>query len=450
MAAIHEISNPVLTSTLDLFSVVDTNTQITRSWHQAYNPITPIDKHSGGENGVFEFLVHGSPEIYVNLSETYLYLLVSIKNNNGDYIKATDEVGPVTNLFHSMFSQIDVSVNDHMITTPTHTNPYKGFIENICNYGHDSANSKLLCQLNIKDTPGKIDSLFTVTDDKGVQSENKGLMDRRAYFLKHKNVELIGKPLFNLSCQQKLILDNTKIKFSFTRQKDSFCLMHERSKSYHLFVEEAALYVCKASVDPLTALAHHKVLNDGSSIKYPSRTGVVKHFTVASGLNNAIRENVSNSQHPTKLFVWFTSAAAASGASNLNPFNLHHYDVSFFAAYLDGVQYPFKELRPNFEDGKYLRSYFHLLSTSGCDFNSDVGLPITREDFINGYTIFAVDFTPNAGVEEAFHLIRRGSLRLEILFNKPLPEPINVFFYCEYETLVELRADGTVKTTNIV
>jgi hypothetical protein len=461
MASIHVTSSPVTTTSLDLFTVPGTTTQITRSSHHPHNPLISIDERSGGENGVFEFLVQGSPGVYYNFYETYLYLLVSIKNKTRN-MGPLDKVGPVNNLFHSLFAQIDVTVNDHMITAPTHTNPYKGYIENMCNYGSEAAKSKLLCQLNIKDTPGHMDDLFTEEEDETavvpagqarptvVKSNNLGLMARRDYFLKHGQVELIGKPQFNLSCQQKYILDGTKIRFTFTRQKDSFCLMQAPDSDFHLFVEDAVLYVGQVTVDPLTVLAHHQILNNGTSVKYPVRSGVVKHFTVPSGLNNARRENLLGSQLPTKLITWFTSAAAATGTKNLNPFNFKSYDLSFFAAYKNGVQHPFRELRPNFRNGKFLRSYYHFLASCGCDFNTDAGLPVKRTDYDQGYAIFAVDFTPNASEPEVFNQIDRGTLRLEYEFANPLPEPINVFVYAEYETLIELNPDRTLRFDNAV
>src|SRR5215475_11593337 len=124
MALIHPDSKLSMTNALDLFEVPASNTSIHRSWHQAYSPISALTDSSGGENGMFEFSVTGSAGVYLDLSQTFLYLQVSLRNEQNEPIGALDEVGPINNLFHSLFSQYNVSVQDQSITVPTYTTPW--------------------------------------------------------------------------------------------------------------------------------------------------------------------------------------------------------------------------------------------------------------------------------------------------------------------------------------
>ena len=112
MALIHPDSKLSMTNALDLFEIPPTNTSIHRSYHQPYSTISALTDSSGGENGIFEFNVSGSSGVYLDLSQTYLYLQVSIRNEQNGDIGLNDEVGPVNNLFHSLFSQYSVSIQD--------------------------------------------------------------------------------------------------------------------------------------------------------------------------------------------------------------------------------------------------------------------------------------------------------------------------------------------------
>ena len=455
MALIHPDSKLSMTNALDLFEVPTSNTSIHRSWHQAYSPISALTDSSGGENGVFEFSVNGSSGDYLDLSQTFLYLQVSIRNEKNEAIGELDEVGPVDNLFHSLFSQYNVSVQDQSVTVPTYTTPWKAYIENLLNYGTDSFYSKLTCQLNIPDTPGHMNALFTTVIDgenRNVTSKNKGLLARREYFVQQKNVELIGKPLFNLSCQPKLLMDGITVKFSFNRQKDAFCLMCDPTKKkYKLIVTDAVLYINKVNVDQALVVSQQKILNvDGIPAKYFMRSGIVRKFAIPQGMTSISRDNLGGSLYPNRMFVFLTSSKSANGSFDSNPFNFHHYNTNFFAAYLDGVQYPFRELKPDFSNNQYLCSYFNFLSCCDADFNSDKGILVTRDAYAQGTTIFAADFSCNANYnDDAFELVRNGSVRLEIRFATPTIEPVDLYYYCEYQTVLQVNFDKSVKFDNV-
>ena len=63
------------------------------------------------------------------------YGLGSITKANGDDLDPNTQVGPVNLFLHSMFSQVDVSLNERLITPSTNTYPYCAMIETLLNYG---------------------------------------------------------------------------------------------------------------------------------------------------------------------------------------------------------------------------------------------------------------------------------------------------------------------------
>jgi len=53
-----------------------------------------------------------------------LYVKAKITANNGGNLAVDAEVGPVNLFLHSLFSQVDISVNGTLINPSTNTYPY--------------------------------------------------------------------------------------------------------------------------------------------------------------------------------------------------------------------------------------------------------------------------------------------------------------------------------------
>ena len=73
---------------------------------------------------------------------------------------------------HSLFSQVDVSLNGTLVTPTTNTYAYRAYIETLLSHGAEAKNSQLTSALWYKETTGHMDA----TDD-----ENKSLQNRKGY-----------------------------------------------------------------------------------------------------------------------------------------------------------------------------------------------------------------------------------------------------------------------------
>ena len=129
---------------------------------------------------------------------------------------------------------------------------------------------------------------------------------------------------------------------------------------------------------------------------------------------------------------------AFNGNYNKNPYNFQHYDINFVALTVHGQQVPGKPLQPNFEKGKYIRSY-HTLFTALHKCGQDEGNQISSNDYPAGYTLFAFDLTPDLENDGHFNDVKSGPMRLEIHFAKPLPNTINVIILAEFENTIEIN-----------
>ena len=90
MSLIYPESCECAKSELDLFSVPFTQTSIDDSKWVEYLPLNSVTENSRP----MEFMLSGSGEEYVDLSETYLHVVVKITNTDGTALSTAD-VGPV-------------------------------------------------------------------------------------------------------------------------------------------------------------------------------------------------------------------------------------------------------------------------------------------------------------------------------------------------------------------
>lgn len=124
MAFINRATALNVKSELDIFSKLPVQTTVESGALQCYRPVTSISN-----GGPLEFVVSASAnDEYLDLGRVYLYAKAKITTAAGNV------VAPVNNWLHSLFSQVDVYLNQKCITPPNNCYPYRAYIENLLNY----------------------------------------------------------------------------------------------------------------------------------------------------------------------------------------------------------------------------------------------------------------------------------------------------------------------------
>ena len=150
MAFVHHESQECTKSELDLFTIPATQTSISKGQWIEYHPISNIT-----DSGPIEFFVSGTGDEYLDLARTQLFVKAKITKANGTAIDADTQVGPVNLFLHSLFSQVDVALNEQLISPSTNTYPYRAMIETLLNYGEEAKTSQLSMAMFYKDNPWK-------------------------------------------------------------------------------------------------------------------------------------------------------------------------------------------------------------------------------------------------------------------------------------------------------
>ena len=71
---------------------------------------------------------------------------------------------------------------------------------------------------------------------------------------------------------------------------------------------------------------------------------------------------------------------------------------------------------------------------------------ITREDYSNGYALYAFDLSADLGEDDPFSLVRQGSVRLALKFAVALPVTVSVIAYAEFENIIEVDSIFSILT----
>lgn len=423
---------PCVKSELDLFQQKFVQTSIIDKTVVGYRSISPANE------SIIEFVLPRSTEFYRDLSSVYLKVdvkLIGEKTNTGSGtdLKA-ERVGCINNLLHSLFSQIQVTINGRNVTGNGDSYPYRCFIETILNFSKESANTHLSSAMFYLDN-GNLDASDT----------NTGFVVREKKLAKI--VELYGKLHADILNSPILLGYGTELKIRLTRAPTAFVLLSSNPKSKMDFeITDATLYVKNVTPAPSVMSAHARILSMGSTWKYHLNRVDLRTHTISANESSASLDNVVIGTIPKLLVVGFVDNQAFSGHATSNPFNLKHFDYNYFAIKVNGIQVPGDAYTPNFDDDRFQRVYQTLFSETHVK-NGPLTNMITEDMFKNGYALTVFDLTPDSsGTESHTSLPRQGSVRFDIRFAKPLKQAITVLVYAVYDGLVEIDEGGNVLT----
>lgn len=418
---------------LELFETPPINISMERGDFAVHRTLATIT-----ETSPLEFFVPGGPEEYIDLGRTRLRLQLKIVRAADGANPAQDAKLSTTNLLlHSLFSQVDCKLNQKLVTPSVNTYPYKAYLETVLAHGTDSTQTWLAAEMFYPDQ-GDV----TEHDPTGAGT-NTGLLARRDRIKEGRTVELVGRPHVDIFQQDKYLLNGVDISLKFTRANKAFTLMSDNADHYRIIITDAALYIRKVRINPAISLEHNKTLQQGITAKYPLRRGVVNTFTIPQGNLSYNKENLFTGQLPRRLILGFVNNTAYNGRGQSNPFNFANMRLNYLTVNTDNQQFPSQPLTPDFANRETVAEFYQLHSGLGV-VNSNTGVAVTLEQFMNGHTLYAIDLTPDMAEGPHVDPIKYGNLRLEAHFATALTAPINCICYAEYDNMIQIDSARNV------
>ena len=426
-------SQDLLSNELRLFDNFPTNAGIEHTQWVEYRPLSQLN-----EDSPIEFNIPGTGSQYLDLKRCRLYIQAKIVKTDGSNITKDDKVGPVNLYLQSLWRQVDVEIQQQLLSSTGVSYPYKAMLDVMLNYGRDAKESQLETQLYYKDSPTYMDS----TDP--CSTENVGLFYRHKYSKESMLVDMEG-PLYESVFQlDRYLLNGVDVRIKLHPSAQSFRLMADNN-SYKSVITDAKIKVCKVAVSPDVMVAHANILKQIPA-KYPFYKTEMKTYNISSGQYSFNLDNVFNGKIPTKISMVMVKSLAYAGSFGLNPYNFIHNNLDYLSVNIDGQSVPAKPLQPRFNTvggQNYISAYQSLFSHM---WNRNEGNDIQRSDFPSGYSVFVFDI--EADIEENLQkrlpLIKNGNLKIEGHFEKPTEEAVTVILMAKFPAQFEVDETRSV------
>lgn len=119
---------------LVLFQVPPTNRALQESKWMEYYPVVTCSTLNS-DMGPIQFDIQGQGDEFFDLSQTYLQVICKFtKGDDSNLTGVHIDYTHVNNILHSLFTEIDVTLNGKIIGPGTDTYPYKAYLEKLLSY----------------------------------------------------------------------------------------------------------------------------------------------------------------------------------------------------------------------------------------------------------------------------------------------------------------------------
>ena len=310
MSLVNSKSPLTVLAPFELFSNVPTQTSIEQTRSEEIRPVSQLNT-----GGYIEFDVNSNLNEYIKLDDIFLYMKFRVNLKKSPGALAADDwksVSLVNNSLHSMFNQVDLSINDIQTTISLLTYAHKAYLRDLLFNTPDARQNYLMYQ-------GWYDDTENVHFGGALCSKRSDLIEPEAiseYKVKlakdtttvaptdnlsiGKTVEFCGRIHLDFLNQFKYLIGGTKMRFKFVLNRPEFLFMTKDTKlTPSVEFLDAYLKVPKAIVSEDLAVAHMKAISI-SPAKYPIDRFEVRTTTIDQGVTGKNIENVVNGQLPKR------------------------------------------------------------------------------------------------------------------------------------------------------
>ena len=429
---------------LALFAAPSFNAAVDRVQWVDYQPTSQIRDQSP-----IEFTIPASGAQYINLNRSYLFLKIRILKADGSTLEDTvesiraggkdgekdepEEVGIINIPFDSIWSQVDVYLQQKLVSNSGTNFAYKAIIETLLNYGDAAKNSQLQTRGYYKDTSSNIHTASPV------EGGNVGLASRYALLRASKVADFMGYLRCDICQQDRLLLNGVEVQIKLWPCKPAFALLTEgKNPDYKINVVDAVFKVCKVTLNPELTLIHNEQLKK-QPVSYIFDRTQIKAFTISSGEYSFRFDDIFSGDIPNFVVVAMVTSKAYSGSYTTNPFNFIHKNLTSIGVFIDDESLPTRPLKINFSKNNYVEAYHNIFSSLGI-LGEDKGINISREDFPRGYSLFTFNLKP----DNLPSFSKRGNLKIEGMFENALDENITFIVYATFPFLIQIDSARNV------
>ena len=452
-AFVHEAADEGYESRLSLFTVPPVETGVEHVYYKQFRPEASV---SGSTTLEFD-IVNNSPD-YIDINRMELELMVQIKDDKGQPIKSTDRVGLVNLPITSIFRQMDLSIQQQVVTTTVGNNfAYKAIMDTLLSDASSDSTSWMTLGGFFKDTRGQMDEYDPKRDS------NLGLSERSECTKEGKKWMLKSRLMMDFAQQPKPLLNGVPINIKLNPALDRFRLMYTDPSQavidlpqtasaarkngqsttsavpqfYTLDITSANLVVPMIKLNPSLLMRHNESLAKQMAL-YPFTRSDIRVFNIPAQGQVWIQDNVFQDMIPKRLVVGLVSAKAYAGDPQKNPYNFRHYNLNYLSFSVNGQIVTGTALQPVFDQDHYVNEYAALFKwlTDSSD-RRRTPPNISYKEMKSGYSLFVIDLEKSKG-EDFTNPIRKGQSELCLRFKEQLPENITVIAYGIFDSMLRI------------
>jgi hypothetical protein len=336
------------------------------------------------------------------------------------------------NFLHSLFSSIDVFVNDVNVTSNNMNYQYISFFEHLFNMSSDARNT----------VAHEFMWASSETDRKRLIHGGKfsGILIPRS--------ALFQQECFLLNfCDLKIVLNrNMNGKFYLSTKTAP-----NTTDPFHVELTSMVLRTRKCLIsDPFNNYVEG-VMAKGLNTRYLLKDGRVVTKSYGSVGSELIEENLCHNVLPYNLIIGFVNSSAFSGDYANSPFEFINFDEKIMEVglYVNGRPCPNPPIKLNFSAKDTVEAFHYLHEAIQSNTDCDQPLLISKSEFDNGMTLFAFNMSPDQrdsiDYRKAFN--QNANIRLYVKFSENIATPFVMTYY--YFTGVDLLINKARQVTYV-
>ena len=438
-----------ISSSLELFSKPYMDVSLDRCYYSEIQPTTAISDTAN----MISFLIPPSQD-FSDLSESYVELKVQILKPDGtktDAQAATDSYALINQPVSSLFSSVNVRLNDQLLSDSYGTHPYKAYLQTILNFGSD-ASARLELMGYVPD--------LTPTTMEAHSAAPATSFKKRGEWMAESNIRtFIGPIHHDLFNQNRLLIPLIPLHLDFIKVSDSFGILRNKDKTatdntdYKFKITSMKLMIRRVKTTPSVKLNIERQLETKPAI-YPLNQTSVKPLFIDANQKTATFENCFGGKGiPRLCLLMLCRQSAYRGAYKENPFMWEHNNLTSLKISFNGLSYPNPEFRPQYtvSEGKnWTREFYSLMNNT---LKLDQGSFITYELFKKYYCIYNLDLGHFTSTLLDHTLPRQDvSARLDITFD---PSQTNTaalvaMLYTEHDCELRITSSRSVEKDYIL
>ena len=410
----------------------------------------PVNDYS--TQNVINFNCPGHGSHYFDLKNIKLNITCKIIRMNDEKVEEPSAnkgtVGIINNFMHSLFSRIDLTIQNKTFSQSDSSYPYLSYMKTLLNSNRIDDND-LAIQMFYADKAGYFN------DAKWAVATNTGFKNRSKFFSASQEVDMSGKLCLDVFEINRYLPCGIPLELKLYPSTPEFCLMSDDNETilktigggYKVVVTRASLEVPKVVLAPEVLIAHADVM-EGTPAIFPYMRSEIKKHNLTSGSHDAEINNPYVGRIPSELIFAIVTDSAHFGKLDKNPFEFKNVKLRTVQLTVDGQDIGNSPIKTKYvsddpHKSNYMEAYKTLIGVNG----TVSQIPISREAYPKGYTLyrFLIDSDNQSSNDDVIALKRLGNLRLYMAFEKALSEAHTVVMLARFPAALSIDKSKAVR-----